>query len=244
MKRIVAIVSALVLGGVVYLIGWSSVLTVSSVTVKTSDPKNVSLIIKELNSSGLGISAGDRLARINSRAIERTLKEEAWIGQVDFRRDWINGEVHLVVKEKVPRFMVREIGVISPEIGERFMTENGVIFQLPGDLANEYQNLPKIELRGSDPQDRAAAVDLFDAVDPLFPTKLIVVTPLSTFITESTVVGGKSSQRSRVVRISWGSYEDIETKLLVLTELLALKANRFAGRIDVTNPQLPIVSNR
>lgn len=243
MKRLITLLSLVLITGFVYLIGWSPVLTVSSVTIKTSDPKNVSLILGQLESSGLGIDVGDPLARINARAIERSLRDQNWIGEVSFERNWISGEVRLFVREKSPRFILREVGLLSPERQVRFMTESGALFTLPGDLSNEYLGLPAVELRGSDPIDRAAAVDLFDVVDPLFPTNLIVVTPLSTFITESEIKRPGSDQ-SRSVRITWGGFEDIETKLIVVAELTELKANRMAQRIDVSNPQLPIVSNR
>jgi hypothetical protein len=151
-KRLIALISLALMTALVYLIGWSSVLTVTSVTIKTSDPKNVSLISGQLESSGLGIDIGDPLARINARAIERSLKDQTWIGEVNFERNWISGEVRLFVREKSPRFILRDVGLVSPDREVRFMTESGALFTLPGDLSNEYQGLPAVELRGRNPR--------------------------------------------------------------------------------------------
>jgi hypothetical protein len=247
MRRFTALAITMVFLLVIYAIGWSSLLTVSSLTIETSDPKNVSLIEGQLKATGLAIAVGEPIARINSRAIERSLKRESWIGEVSFERDWIRGDVRLFVREEIPRFILREEAPLAASAGVRFMSSEGVIFRLPGDLSNQYQSLPGIELRGGDSLTRAQAVRLFDLIHPIFPTEGVVVTPLATFTSESRVpasMGREDSKDGRSVRISWGAFSDIETKLMVIDELLDLKANRSVIRIDVSNPQLPIVSNR
>lgn len=242
-RRIIPILLIIAGGAFVYLIGWSSLLTVSSVSISTTDPKNIVLIEGQLTSSGLGIEVGDPLARINSRAIERSLKEQSWIGAVEFKRNWVNGEVRLAVREQIPQFIVREAASISTAASERFMTSDGTLFGLPGDLANEYRNLPRIEIRGGKQDDRIAAAALVTRINSNLPTDLVIVTPLSTLITETRVTL-RGSREPRKVRITWGSFEQVEKKLLVLSELASLKANRAVLRIDLSNPQLPIVSNR
>ena len=236
------------MGAIVYLVGWSSFLTVSSVQIETTDPKNVSLIEGELITAGLVIRAGEPLARINTRAIERTLKNQPWIGEVKIDRNWLGGEVSLFVRERIPRFRVIQMFRPSePTIatrGAQFMTGDGTIFDLPGDLANQYRDLPEIQLQGDSSEARKDAVILFDAVDALYPIDRIVVTSIETLITENRITEKDSQDRGRLVRISWGDVMELDAKMTVTGELLRLKANRNATRIDVTNPRLPIVSNR
>ena len=254
MRRLILFLAATMVIVLIYLIGWSSFLTISSVTIETTDPKNVTLIESELENSGLILEVGDPLARINTRALERSLKEQPWIGEVNLERDWIGGAVRLFVRERIPRFLVEvsptmnasSIGVVGS--GERFMTDEGTLFELPGDLAAEYQDLPRIEIRSERSVDRGNASELFAAINEKFPTERVIATAISTFITESRVpfegdadLEGQSSP-GRSVRISWGEMKEIQAKVLVVEELMKLKANRAVSAIDVSNPRLPIVS--
>ena len=223
--------------GVVYLIGWSSLLSVSSVSIETKDPKNVVLIESQLQQSGQAIRVGQPLARINTRAIERALKDQPWIGTIRLERDWIEGSVLLSVEERIPTLRIQSFGRDSASLTRGFLTSEGEIFQLPGDLASEYQDLPLLELETESEADRIAAVTLFDVVDPVLPVNALRVTRISTLISENEVSG-------RSIRVVWGDLAEVESKLLVVKKLLELKANRYATRIDVTNPELPIVSNR
>ena len=242
-RRLILLLLLVVSAALIYLIGWSSFLTVKSVSISTSDPKNISLIEGELISAGLAIEVGEQLARINSRAIERTLKSQSWIGEVEFKRSWLDGAVQLSVREEIPQFIVREVGLIPSTASERFMSRDGTLFELPGDLADEYRNLPMMEIRGGDQEDRISAAGLFERINADLPTDLVIVTPLSTLVTESWVLV-RGSDEPRKVRITWGSFSEIEKKLLVLSELATLKANRALARIDLSNPLLPIVSDR
>jgi hypothetical protein len=254
MRRLLISISAMLILGLIYLIGWSSLLTISSVTVETTDPKNISLIESELASSGLTLEVGEPLARINTRAIERSLKDQPWIGEVNLERDWIGGEVRLFVRERIPRFLVEGTLPVnggsmgSIESGERFMTDDGTLFELPGDLAAEYQELPRVEIRSETSRDRGSAAELFAAIEEKFPTQRVIVTSISTFITESRVPLATNSDpegqsaSGRSVRISWGELKEIPAKVLVVEELMKLKANREVSTIDVSNPRLPIVS--
>lgn len=254
MRRLFALFAASMLVGLIYIIGWSSLLAISSVSIETTDPKNVALIENELGTSGLTIKVGEPLARINTRAIERSLKDQPWIGEVNLERDWIGGEVRLFVRERIPRFVVEEntpvtggsTGSISST--KRFMTDDGTLFELPGDLAAQYRELPKVEIQSERQVDRGNAAELFAAINEKFPTERVIATSLSTFITESRVpleTGSKPEGQpvsNRLIRISWGELKEISSKVLVVEELMKLKANRAVSVIDVSNPRLPIVS--
>lgn len=235
--RLLAIAVAMASLSVVYLIGWSSIFAISTVTIESKDPKNITLIEAELSRSGQEIRVGEPMARINTRAIERTLKNQAWIGEVTIKRDWLSGSVSLLVKERIPLFKVEQFGREIATYGRSFMSSDGELFQLPGNLADDYQSLPSLELQSESIEDRKAAVILFQAIDGKFPVKLMRVNNISRFQSESEVEG-------RLVRVSWGQGDEIEMKVLVLSKLLNLPANKGAKSFDVSNPELPIVSNR
>jgi cell division protein FtsQ len=235
--RLLLLLAGVALIGIVYLVGWSSLLSVSSVSIETKDPKNVVLIESQLQRSGQVIEVGQPLARINTRAIERALKDQPWIGAVLLERDWIGGSVLLTVEERIPTLRFESFGRDRASLTRGFLTSKGEIFQLPGDLGNDYQDLPLLTVETEVETDRISAVSLFEAVDPVLPVTALRVTRISTLISENEVA-------DRSIQVVWGELVEIESKLLVVRKLLDLKENRNATRIDVTNPELPIVSNR
>lgn len=236
-NRLLLLLGSALLITLVYVIGWSPLFSISNVAIETKDPKNVALIEMQLKQSGQEIKLGQPLARINARAIERSLRNQTWIGTVQLERNWIRGSVRLVVAERIPLLRVESFGRDRAVLTRGFLTSDGEIFQLPGDLANEYQDLPLLGLESEAVADRLAAIALFKAVDPVLPVMSLRVTRIATLTSENKVA-------ERVIRVAWGDQEEIDAKLLVVSRLLELKANRNATRIDVSNPELPIVSNR
>lgn len=245
-KRILLFFTALLLLALTYVLGWSSLLTISTINIQTTDPKNVALIEAQLTSAGVGIEVGSPIARLNPRAIERALKEQTWIGEVRIERDWFSGTVDLFVKEEIPRFVVQQSGLGGVNVGGRFMARNGTLFTLPGDLAAEYLDLPELELRTQSAQSRIDAATVFDLTNERFPISKVIVTQISTFITESEAPifrrGEENPIRLQKIRIAWGDLEEMDAKMTVIDELLTLKSNRGISEIDVSNPRLPIVS--
>lgn len=235
-KRIYGPLALLIALGLIYLVGWSSFFSISNVTIETKDPKNIPLIESQLKKFDQEIQVGEPLARINTRAIERSLKAQTWIGEVQVERDWLSGSVALLVKERIPLFLVEQFGRDAATYDRSFMSTDGELFQLPGDLADEYQSLPTLELQSEAPEDRQSSITLFESINSSFPVKSIKVTGISRFIS---VV----RHQDRMVQVTWGGAEDLERKTLVLSELLKLPANKRVSKIDVSNPELPIVSN-
>ena len=235
-KRLSGALTAISFAALIYLIGWSSLFSISTVNIETKDPKNIPLIESQLKRFDQEIAIGDPMARINTRAIERSLKAQTWIGEVRIERDWLQGSVSLVVKERIPLFKVERFGREVASYDRSFMSTDGELFQLPGDLADEYQSLPTLELQSESLEDRISAITLFESINRDFPVKSLRVSGISRFVSEL-------RHQDRTVQVTWGTADDIDRKALVLSELLNLPANKRVSRIDVGNPELPIVSN-
>lgn len=235
-RRIYGLLLVVAFIALVYLIGWSSLLSITKVTIETKDPKNIILIESQLKRFGQEIQIGDPMARINTRAIERSLKAQSWIGSIEVKRDWLAGSVSLVVNEKIPLLKVERFGRDLASFDRSFISAEGNLFLLPGDLAEEYQSLPTLELESESLEDRKSAITLFESIGQEFPVRSIRVTSISRFIS-------LISFENRMVQVTWGGAEDLERKSLVLSELLKLPANKRVLKIDISNPQLPIVSN-
>ena len=255
-KRVIALLMTLLLLSLIYLLGWSSIFAVSEVKIKTSDDSNKSLISSQLSSSSLGLEIGAPLARVNTRAIARLLREQDWIGAVTVDRSWLGGRVTVDVRERIPLMSVERsarllgISALDTKRGAEFVNEEGAIFTLPGELSKKYQELPRLVLDSDRLEDRRSALALFQAIEKEFPTQRITVSALSTLSSLSqwqapaTSEGeGQAAPRGleRPIEIRWGSMEKIEIKISVARELLKMKENRNLLLLDLNNPSLPIV---
>ena len=228
----------------VYILGWSNFFDVEKIEIKTSDESNRTLIANRLTDSDLELEIGDPMARVNVRAISNLLQEDQWIGRVEVDLKWFAGLVSIRVSERSP-VMVVERSVKSlgqSQTTKEFIDEQGAIFNLPGDLGSKYREVPLLRLESDDLEARLSALRLLKAINPVLPTREMTATPIATFISESEVGALAGQDRgNRWLEIKWGSGEEIELKLAVVTQLLDLKANRAVNSIDVSNPSLPIV---
>jgi len=82
-----------------YLLGWSSLLSVSQVSVSGSSAVN--LVLSELSQNGIEPKIGDQLARVDVRSIKRTLNQLDWISDSDVSRNWFDKKLSIVVQERV-----------------------------------------------------------------------------------------------------------------------------------------------
>ncbi len=235
-RRIYSSLLGLFFIALIYLVGWSSFFSISRFTIETKDPKNIPLIETQLKRFDQEIQIGDPMARINTRAIERSLKAQTWIGDVQVERDWLAGSVSLIVKEKIPLLKVEQFGRDVATFDRSFISSDGELFQLPGNLADEYQTLPTLELESDSREDRLSSITLFETIDVKFPVKSMRVTSISRFISVIRF-------QDRMVQVTWGAAEDLARKSLVLSELLKLPENKRVIAIDLSNPELPIIRN-
>ena len=110
-----------VFGLAAYLLGWSTLFTVSSVEV--TGTKN--LITTE-------IKVGERLARVEPRSIVAELERIKWVRSVEVSRNWISGKVSIAIIERTP------IAIFN----EQVIDEEGMGFPL---FKQSIQGLPYIQ---------------------------------------------------------------------------------------------------
>ena len=104
-----------------YVLGWSSLLTVSSIEI--SGTKTV--VTTE-------VKVGERLARIEPRKIAAELERIRWIKSVEVSRDWIGGKVSIFIIARTP------IAIFN----DQAIDEDGISFPL---LNQNIQGLPRIQ---------------------------------------------------------------------------------------------------
>ena len=110
-----------VFGVVVYLLGWSTFFTVSSIEITGTN-----------NSITTEIKVGERLARVEPRSIVAKLERVKWIRSAEVSRNWISGKVSIAIVERTP----------SAIFNEQVIDEEGVGFPL---LNQNIQGLPHIQ---------------------------------------------------------------------------------------------------
>ncbi len=219
-RRTLAILLTLTLfAGAAYTLGWSSVFSVKRVIVLGAPTSSESDAIRS------SINLGEKLARIEPRNLNSTLKDFAWLKASTVSRNWMKGIVTIRVFTRIP--VARRSGSLIDETGH--------IFTLPG---KQKLALPVIQANSTSAL--TFAVDLLNLLPPEIRQTLISIEasgPRSARLKIHKVIFGKS----RNLTILWGDLSNSDLKSRVYQALLALSENSKVQVVDVSAPHAPIV---
>jgi len=209
-RRLIVVISALVLAAATYVLGYSSFFTVSAVEVLGSK-----------NQINPGITIGEKLARVEPRAIAAKLETLDWVESVNVSRNWINGKVSVEVTERTP------VAIFNNQV----IDSTGKSFVLRAEPSK-----PLIQIQAGDLEAAISAVNFFTTLPAELNSTLKVVKVRSTgaFVLEIDNAG-------KNLEIRWGTNSDNELKIKVYKALLALPENASIKRVDVSAPHAPIV---
>lgn len=222
-KKTLAIATILILFGAgSYLLGWSSLLTVKQIEINGAP----TLISEKTIAKSLNLSLGDKLARVDSRALANRLKANDWIESADISRNWINGKVVIDLQPRTPVALYTAPG--KPQVA---LDASGASFQLMGQAP---AGLPKVS--SSSVASGLIAIEVFTEMPKEFSEGIERLTAVSP---TNILIDGKFSDRT--MQIVWGDGEDLSLKIKVITALLELPENKSIRLIDVTAPHAPIV---
>jgi len=140
----------LLLAGSAYLLGYSTVFTVSNVE-----------IIGIKSAINPGVSKGEKLARIQPRVIATKFENLAWVKNAEVSRNWLNGKVTIRIIERTP---------IAIYNGKAFDIE-GKTFDLQGSGTSKL-----VQIQASDTESALEAVDLLTVLDSQIKQSLRTVT--------------------------------------------------------------------
>ncbi len=209
-RKLIAGSVVAILAGATYLLGYSSFFTVSSVEVIGSN-RPVST----------GITKGQKLARVEPRAVSAKLGNLDWVESAEISRNWINGKVVIQLTQRTPIATFKNQVIDSS--GTSFIPQ-GV---RPSGL---------VDVQAADIKDATKAVNFFTQLPEELKSTLTVVKVRSTgalvLITEN---------KGKKLEIRWGTNSENELKLKVYKALLALPENADIKRVDVSAPHAPIV---
>lgn len=209
-RKLIAGSVVAILAGATYLLGYSSFFTVSSVEVIGSN-----------RAVSTGITKGQKLARVEPRAVSAKLENLDWVESAEISRNWINGKVVIQLTQRTPIATFKNQVIDSS--GTSFIPQGA----RPSGL---------VDIQAADIKDATKAVNFFTQLPEELKSTLTVVKVRSTgalvLITQN---------KGKKLEIRWGTNSENELKLKVYKALLALPENADIKRVDVSAPHAPIV---
>ena len=209
-KPLIALATAISVGLASYALGWSTLFTVSSVEIKGTDqflPQNVKV--------------GEKLARVEPRAVASTYENFAFVQDAQVSRNWISGKVTISITTRTP------VAIFNNQA----IDASGKAFMVKGDLPAA---LPQIQAGNIEIAVRA--VEFMTSLPDEIRSNLKILKVRSTgaYVLEVDVEGRK-------VEVRWGLATDNELKAKVYQALLAQPENAKLKRMDLSAPHAPIV---
>lgn len=209
-KPLIALATAISVGLASYALGWSTLFTVSSVEIKGTDqflPQNVKV--------------GEKLARVEPRAVASTYENFAFVQDAQVSRNWISGKVSISITTRTP------VAIFNNQA----IDASGKAFMVKGDLPAA---LPQIQ--AGNIEIAVMAVEFMTSLPDEIRSDLKILKVRSTgaYVLEVDVEGRK-------VEVRWGLATDNELKASVYKALLAQPENAKLKRMDLSAPHAPIV---
>jgi cell division protein FtsQ len=209
-KPLIALATAIIVGLASYALGWSTLFTVSSVEIKGTDqflPQNVKV--------------GEKLARVEPRAVASTYENFAFVQDAQVSRNWISGKVTISITTRTP------VAIFNNQA----IDASGRAFMVKGDLPAA---LPQIQ--AGNIEIAVTAVEFMTSLPDEIRSDLKILKVRSTgaYVLEVDVEGRK-------VEVRWGLATDNELKAKVYKALLAQPENAKLKRMDLSAPHAPIV---
>ncbi len=202
-----------------YVLGWSSFLEVRTIGVRGIEGARTLTEKKVIKASG--IQFGDKLARVSTGSVARTLSKYPEIARVEINRRPLHTVEILVT--------LRSIDVAIATTKGRFLLgdSTGVTFV-------EVSKVPRgIPVVTGDRRFLDDGLDIYYSLPEKIKTRVDTIALPSNASIAFSLRGG--------LTILWGSANDLEAKLTVLAALLEAPENKRARFIDIATPLTPTV---
>lgn len=209
-RRLVVALTLIVFALAAYALGWSNLLTVSSVEMKGTGTF-LSTTIKP----------GERLARIEPRAVAKEYEKLDWVQRAEVSRNWINGKITITITERLP------IAIFN----NRAIDKDGVSFAITNQST---KGLPRIQAPSIDSAITAAA--FFSALPQEIASSVQLVK-----VGNGEMYTLQMQATGHVIEVVWGSNQDNALKSTVYKALIARAENSKILQIDLSAPHAPIV---
>lgn len=209
-RRLILGGSILAVAAAAYILGWSTLFTVSAVEINGTSTQITS-----------GIVQGQKLARVEPRAVAATIEKLEWVAGAKVSRNWINGTVTIEITERTPVAIFNNMVIDS----------TGQSFILRGKAP---ENL--VQIQAGDLAAATEAVTFFVSLPEEIQSSLTLLKVRSN---GAMVLSVNNSGKNLEIR--WGLDGDNELKIKVYKAVIALPENATIKRVDVSAPHAPIV---
>lgn len=209
-QRLFIALGVLIFATAGYILGWSTLFTVSSVEIKGSTTLMSSTIVP-----------GEKLARVEPRAVAAEFEKNLWIKKADVSRNWISGKVTISLSKRIPIALYDNQAIDA----------DGVSFPTPIDSV---KGLPRILAPTTESAVEAAA--FFMGLPAEIAESVVVVKVRSAQAYVLEIEDGR-----RAIELLWGQEGESALKAKVYKALIAQPENSKISRIDLTAPHAPIV---
>lgn len=205
-----------------YLLGWTNLLSVSSIEIIGAPTKESKLAITR----ALDIAPNEKLARLDPKALQNRLLSFDWIESSKVSRNWIERKISINISSRKPVALYSE-----PGKAQVVLDASGRTFNTPVELP---LGLPRVSAKSV--ASGLAAIDLFTALPESFSAGIDRMSAAR--VDKFLIYGDFSGQRLRII---WGDSKDVVLKVEVVQELLKREENKNLRMIDVSAPSAPIV---
>ena len=209
-KRLIAFATAIFVGAASYALGWSTLFTVSSVEVTGTDQR--------LPQS---IKVGEKLARVEPRAVAATYEKFAFVQDAQVSRNWISGKVTISITSRTP------VAIFNNQA----IDDSGKAFVVKGQLPAALPQIQAVSVEIA-----VTAVEFMKSLPEEIRSNLKILKVRSTgaYVMDVDVQGRK-------VEVRWGFATENELKAKVYKALLEQPENAKLKRMDLSAPHAPIV---
>jgi cell division protein FtsQ len=153
-RRILILISVVTLAVATYVLGYSSLFTVSSVE-----------IIGSKSAINSGVTIGQKLARVEPRVVASKFERLDWVESAQVSRNWINGKVTIQLIQRTP------IAIFN----NRVIDSKGKSFQLRAEPSKSL-----VQIQAGNLQAAVSAVEFFTSLPEDLKSTLTVVKVRST----------------------------------------------------------------
>lgn len=217
-----------------YLLGWSPLFTVKSFEVRGSMAQTE--ILNKLSNDAIKPTIGSKIARVETRAIQGSLEQLDWIDSVNVARRWLDRSIIISISEKIA--VARTTG--DQDFAINF-DDSGDIFKPTSATQLAAQDrLPLVILLDPSKSNLKSAALLINQIPPEMSE--LITNLVSLTVTDTGLVQMNTRFNGASVQIDWGLIQQIEQKCRVLNALLELPENKGVKMVNLSRPDLPIVS--
>jgi cell division protein FtsQ len=215
-----------------YVLGWSTIFAARTLVIDgTQRTTEVSSQILGSSSTPTSSSSsfhlGEPLARVDVHSLNRKISMLDWVEKQSVKRDWLHGQIHIVIQERTPIAQFIDSAGVT-----QLIDKTGSIF-----LAHGTGSYPIITFKNNE----KALIDSAATYIQELPTDLLGNAQSFTVNSLDSIQSTHSGLAAGTVIIRWGNNSEMMTKIKVLRALLALPENSKVHVIDLSAPLSPIV---